>query len=259
MAKATPKPGEIWTFTDSQRAERELLVLAVTADGYVSYVLTHPTIKGACNVEIVGKDGECYVDPRKIVFTHTANLDERIREIPAAKMDKVRSVLRRHLLLPAPEETDTLRLRLDSAQRSVLIMSEKIKDLTAQRDDYKGLVDRLMDKLTGQVASSEQTAPQPEETPQPEAPKTLTKVERNRLRVAENREKYARQQAYIGVKLKSIGMKQVTLDRLIGRSDGCVAHWVGGDSKAHWAVLERIFPGIEKEAEEWAKNQEEKK
>ena len=107
--------------------------------------------------------------------------------------------------------------------------------------------------------AEELKAVEPEKTPQPEAPKTLTKVERNRLIVQENRNKYGLKQSYIAVKLKSVGMKQVTLDRLVGRSDGCVAHWVKGDSKAHWAVLERLFPGIEKEAEEWAKNQEEKK
>ena len=247
-----PRPGELWIYEDSSKIEREVLVLRATADGYVSYLVCHPNKKGACNVDFMGRTGTVYVDPRKIVFTHTANLEEKIRAIPDSKMDKVRSIIRQHLLLPAAEETDDLKARLSAAERSVIGMSERIKELTAQRDAYKDTVDRLIDKLPGQ------TAPEPE-VPEPEVPKPLTKVERNRLIVQENQKKYGLKQSYIAVKLKSVGMKQVTLDRLIGRSDGCVSHWVRGDSKAHWAVLERIFPGIEKEAEEWAKNQEEKK
>lgn len=247
-----PKAGELWMYEDSSKIEREVLVLRATADGYVSYLVCHPNKKGACNVDFMGRTGTVYVDPRKIVFTHTANLEEKIRAIPDSKMDKVRSIIRQHLLLPAAEETDDLKARLSAAERSVIGMSERIKELTAQRDAYKDTVDRLIDKLPGQ------TAPEPE-VPEPEVPKPLTKVERNRLIVQENRKKYGLKQSYIAVKLKTIGMPQVALDRLIGRSDGCVAHWVRGDSKAHWISIERIIPGIEKEAEEWAKNQEEKK
>lgn len=242
-----PRPGELWIYEDSSKIEREVLVLRATADGYVSYLVCHPNKKGACNVDFMGRTGTVYVDPRKIVFTHTANLEEKIRAIPDSKMDKVRSIIRQHLLLPAAEETDDLKARLSAAERSVIGMSERIKELTAQRDAYKDTVDRLIDKLPGQTA------------PEPEVPEPLSKIERNRLIVQENQKKYGLKQSYIAVKLKSVGMKQVTLDRLIGRSDGCVAHWVRVDSKVHWAVLERIFPGIEKEAEEWAKNQEEEK
>ena len=247
-----PRPGELWIYEDSSKIEREVLVLRATADGYVSYLVCHPNKKGACNVDFMGRTGTVYVDPRKIVFTHTANLEEKIRAIPDSKMDKVRSIIRQHLLLPAAEETDDLKARLSAAERSVIGMSERIKELTAQRDAYKDTVDRRIDKLPGQ------TAPEPE-VPEPESAKPLSKIEQNRLKVQENRKKYGPKQSYIGVKLKTIGMPQVALDRLIGRSDGCVAHWVRGDSKAHWISIERIIPGIEKEAEEWAKNQEEKK
>lgn len=250
-----PKTGELWTMTDSTKTEREVLVLRSTADGYVTYLLAHGGQKGACNVDFMGRTGTVYVDPRKIVFTHTANLEDKIRTIPDSKMDKIRSIIRQHLLLPAAEETDDLKARLASAERSVIGMGERIKELTAQRDAYKDAMDRLIDKLPGHRLPQ----PEPEKAPEAETQTPLSKVERNRLIVQENRKKYGLRQSYIGVKLKSVGMNQVTLDRLIGRSDGCVAHWIRGDSKAHWASIERIFPGIEKEAEEWAKEQEEKK
>lgn len=258
MAKATPKPGEIWTFTDASMQTREALIINTFEDGYALSVLLHPFRKGPVRYEVPGMGGIMYADPRKINIRHTDAFTGFSRGVTPEALAEFRTRAAEGIGFLSTEG-DGLTQQLKASQASVASMADKIKELTIYKTIYEQFLKACADAMQPRPAEEPKPHTEPEETPQPEAPKTLTKVERNRLRVAENREKYARQQAYIGVKLKSIGMKQVTLDRLIGRSDGCVAHWVGGDSKAHWAVLERIFPGIEKEAEEWAKNQEEKK
>lgn len=258
MAKATPKPGEIWTFTDASMQTREALIINTFEDGYALSVLLHPFRKGPVRYEVPGMGGIMYADPRKINIRHTDAFTGFSRGVTPEALAEFRTRAAEGIGFLSTEG-DGLTQQLKASQASVASMADKIKELTIYKTIYEQFLKACADAMQPRPAEEPKPHTEPEETPQPEAPKTLTKVERTRLRVAENREKYARQQAYIGVKLKSIGMKQVTLDRLIGRSDGCVAHWVGGDSKAHWAVLERIFPGIEKEAEEWAKNQEEKK
>lgn len=251
-----PKTGELWTMTDSTKTEREVLVLRSTADGYVTYLLAHGGQKGACNVDFMGRTGTVYVDPRKIVFTHTANLEEKIRAIPDSKMDKVRSIIRQHLLLPAAEETDDLKARLSAAERSVIGMSERIKELTAQRDAYKDAMDRLIDKLPGQVAPAE---PEPPKEPDKPAMPKVGSPEYREMKKRENMARLLPKQAYIGVKIDRYKMSYAMAGRLLDVAGNTVTAWANGVYRADWKKLDRIFPGIEKEAEEWAKNQEEKK
>lgn len=257
MAKATPKPGEIWTFTDASMQTREALIINTFEDGYALSVLLHPFRKGPVRYEVPGMGGIMYADPRKINIRHTDAFTGFSRGVTPEALAEFRTRAAEGIGFLSTEG-DGLTQQLKASQASVASMADKIKELTIYKTIYEQFLKACADAMQRKPAE-ELKAVEPEKTPQPEAPKTLTKVERNRLIVQENRNKYGLKQSYIAVKLKSIGMKQVTLDRLIGRSDGCVAHWVRGDSKAHWISIERIIPGIEKEAEEWAKNQEEKK
>ncbi len=257
MAKATPKPGEIWTFTDASMQTREALIINTFEDGYALSVLLHPFRKGPVRYEVPGMGGIMYADPRKINIRHTDAFTGFSRGVTPEALAEFRTRAAEGIGFLSTEG-DGLTQQLKASQASVASMSEKIKELTIYKTIYEQFLKACADAMQRKPAE-ELKAVEPEKTPQPEAPKTLTKVERNRLIVQENRKKYGPKQSYIGVKLKTIGMPQVALDRLIGRSDGCVAHWVRGDSKAHWISIERIIPGIEKEAEEWAKRQEEKK
>ena len=257
MAKATPKPGEIWTFTDASMQTREALIINTFEDGYALSVLLHPFRKGPVRYEVPGMGGIMYADPRKINIRHTDAFTGFSRGVTPEALAEFRTRAAEGIGFLSTEG-DGLTQQLKASQASVASMSEKIKELTIYKTIYEQFLKACADAMQRKPAE-ELKAVEPEKTPQPEAHKTLTKVERNRLIVQENQKKYGLKQSYIGVKLKTIGMPQVALDRLIGRSDGCVAHWVRGDSKAHWISIERIIPGIEKEAEEWAKNQEEKK
>lgn len=199
-----------------------------------------------------------YCDPRKLSYKHTDTFTGQTRAISPEKLTEIRLLAAKGIGVE-PNDPSGLKERLKSALESVESMRKKIGELNIYKTIYEQFLKACADAMQGKPVDAPKPHTEPEKTPEPEVPKPLTKVERNRLIVQENQKKYGLKQSYIAVKLKSVGMKQVTLDRLIGRSDGCVSHWVRGDSKAHWAVLERIFPGIEKEAEEWAKNQEEKK
>lgn len=236
---------------------REALIINTFEDGYALSVLLHPFRKGPVRYEVPGMGGIMYADPRKINIRHTDAFTGFSRGVTPEALAEFRTRAAEGIGFLSTEG-DGLTQQLKASQASVASMSEKIKELTIYKTIYEQFLKACADAMQRKPAE-ELKAVEPEKTPQPEAPKTLTKVERNRLIVQENQNKYGLKQSYIAVKLKSVGMKQVTLDRLIGRSDGCVAHWVRGDSKAHWISIERIFPGIEKEAEEWAKNQEEKK
>ena len=257
MAKATPKPGEIWTFTDASMQTREALIINTFEDGYALSVLLHPVRKGPVRYEVPGMGGIMYADPRKINIRHTDAFTGFSRGVTPEALAEFRTRAAEGIGFLSTEG-DGLTQQLKASQASVSSMSEKIKELTIYKTIYEQFLKACADAMLSKPAE-ELKAVEPEKTPQPEAPKTLTKVERNRLIVQENRKKYGPKQSYIGVKLKTTGISLSACDRLIGRSNGCVGHWVRGDSKAHWAVLERIFPGIEKEAEEWAKEQEEKK
>lgn len=263
MAKATPKPGEIWTFTDASMQTREALIINTFEDGYALSVLLHPFRKGPVRYEVPGMGGIMYADPRKINIRHTDAFTGFSRGVTPEALAEFRTRAAEGIGFLSTEG-DGLTQQLKASQASVASMADKIKELTIYKTIYEQFLKACADAMQSKPAEEPKPHTEPEKTPEPEVPepevpKPLTKVERNRLIVQENQKKYGLKQSYIAVKLKSVGMKQVTLDRLIGRSDGCVSHWVRGDSKAHWAVLERIFPGIEKEAEEWAKNQEEKK
>lgn len=258
MAKATPKPGEIWTFTDASMQTREALIINTFEDGYALSVLLHPFRKGPVRYEVPGMGGIMYADPRKINIRHTDAFTGFSRGVTPEALAEFRTRAAEGIGFLSTEG-DGLTQQLKASQASVASMADKIKELTIYKTIYEQFLKACADAMQPRPAEEPKPHTEPEKTPEPEVPKPLTKVERNRLIVQENQKKYGLKQSYIAVKLKSVGMKQVTLDRLIGRSDGCVSHWVRGDSKAHWAVLERIFPGIEQEAEEWAKNQEEKK
>lgn len=258
MAKATPKPGEIWTFTDNSTNTREALILSVFEDGYAEYILLHAFRKGTENVEVAGRGMVMYCDPRKLSYKHTDTFTGQTRAISPEKLTEIRLLAAKGIGVE-PNDPSGLKERLKSALESVESMRKKIGELNIYKTIYEQFLKACADAMQGKPAEEPTKSAEPEKTPEPEAPKTLTKIEQNRLKVQENRKKYGPKQSYIGVKLKTIGMPQVALDRLIGRSDGCVAHWVRGDSKAHWISIERIIPGIEKEAEEWAKNQEEEK
>lgn len=72
---------------------------------------------------------------------------------------------------------------------------------------------------------------------------------------ADNRKKYLPKQAYIGIKLKKYGITQTAIGKMLGYAGNTIAGWIKGEAPARWELLEHHFPGIEKEAEEWAEQQ----
>lgn len=254
--KNNPMPGEIWTFTDNSMQSREALILAVYEDGYAEYCLLHAFKKGQFNVEVASRSGIMYCDPRKISYKHTDTFTGQTRAVSSEKLEEIRLLAMKGIGVD-PNDPSGLEDRLKNALASVDTMRKKIEELRIYKVIYEQFLKACADAMQGKpVETVKKTDSVKEEVAAPpEEPKPMTRAEKHRIAVAANREKYGPKQSYISEKLKSVRMTKTTLDRLIGKSDGCVSHWVRGDAKANWEDLERIFPGIEKEAETWANKQ----
>ena len=259
MAKATPKPGEIWTFTDASMQTREALIINTFEDGYALSVLLHPFRKGPVRYEVPGMGGIMYADPRKINIRHTDAFTGFSRGVTPEALAEFRTRAAEGIGFLSPDG-DGLTQQLKASQASVASMADKIKELTIYKTIYEQFLKACADAMQRKPAE-EPIAVDPEQPKEPDKPQ-LPKVGSPEYREMKKRENMARllpKQAYIGIKIDRYKMSYAMAGRLLDVAGNTVTAWANGVYRADWKKLERIFPGIEKEAEEWAKNQEEKK
>lgn len=234
-----PQPGEIWSFFDNRSIKRERLIMTQTPDGYVIGWMCHSWFKHQDNIllKIEQKVGtkDMYIDPRKITYWHTPNMVAKMSTIDTATLNKVKKACVDLLFpfMPVLEQDDEL--------------SKKVMELTIERDVYRDIVKNLMG---GEAHDETETRP-----PQKVEEKTKSKA-RTKAQIAEdNKKKYLPKQAYIGVKLKAMKMSQTTLALMVGVTNTTISAWNAGIQPARWSKLDRVFPGIEAEANEWVKEQ----
>jgi len=246
-------PGEIWSFKDTAGKMKEALVVGVFDGEYVNYVLCHPYKKADSNLKVIGKSGVSWIDPRKLIYTHASQFMTMNKVVPDNEMMIIRAAVLNHFGDDV-EELAELEGTVRTLQQSLEAMRGTLKEKDVEIRTYKTLCENGLTALCDKLGAGETTTT----TTEPVKP-TKSEIEAERRK--ENKKKYAAVQGYIAVKCKAVGMTLSTLDKLTGHvnaqgvSTGAISHWARGDSPANWAELERIFPGIQAEAVEWAKNQ----
>ena len=242
MSEQIPCTAEIWVLEDGSGVKRDCLVLNSTPDGYTIGWLLHTYNKGTENLLVKTVRGERYIDPRKLTYWHTATFQTLVAQLKSNDYIKIKT--KASQLLGMGVQSKELEERTALAEANIASMGKKILELTIERDAYKSICEKAVS-----------AAAQPP-APEPDAPKEA--VDRKALREAKkqaNIERYARKQSYIAVKLKSLHMTQTTLGLMIGISGNTISGWIKGVAPAKWHLLERVFPGIEQEAEAWLKKE----
>lgn len=242
-----PGTSEIWVLKDNSGVKRDCLVLNSTPDGYTMGWLLHSYSKGTENVLVKMVRGERYVDPRKLTYWHTSGFQTMVSQLKADEYIKIKS--KAATLLGLGVQSKELETRCATAESNVASMGKKIAELMIERDLYKGLCEKA---LVGKPVEKAQPEEKQDES---STEKKLTKCERNKITQAQNRIKFLPKQAYIEVKRKTLKMSFVTIGLIIGYSAHAVGNWAKGNAPADWESLEKLFPGIEKEAEKWAETQ----
>lgn len=253
-----PKAGEIWMYPYGNAGDTIPALIVSTfesaKDVYCLYMLAHRIRKDKNNINVTLTSGNAWVDPRKISFAHKDKFTCFEKSVPEDTMTIIRAAAVTALGADIGAQSE-VELRLANALSAVESMRIKITELTAQNDAYKSMVDKGLDALCARLGE-----PQQKMQVQQETKKSPSELDRERRKA--NRSKYAATQGYINVKAAEMKMPLSTIDRLLGHTSkngsatGAVSHWARGDSPCKWEELERIFPGIRKEAEEWARNNE---
>lgn len=246
----TPATGEVWTLKDNNGAKRECLVLNSTGDGYTTGWYMHSYSKHTENILLkVPVKGERYIDPRKITYWHTNCFQSKLYDLKTDDYIRVKS--RAAMMLGLGVQNEDLENRCALAEQNVASMGRRIETITAERDLLKSLCEKTM---AARLEEAEQSKPKPA-IAEGQPTKKMTQAEYQRLCKERNKKKLLPKQAYIGVKLKSVRMSQVTCGMMIGVNGNTVCGWIHGSSKANWGKLETVFPGIEQEADRWAEKQ----
>ena len=249
MSGNIPGTGEIWVLKDNSGVKRDCLVLNSAPDGYTMGWLLHSYSKGADNILVKMVRGERYVDPRKLSYWHTATFQTMVAQIKVDDYIRIKS--KAATLLGLGVQSKELETRCATAEANVSSMGKKIAELTIERDLYKGLCEKALTDKPLITTATEQGEKQGEDP----AEKKLARYERIKITRTKNREKYLPKQAYIEVKRKTLKMSFVTIGLIIGYSAHAVGDWAKGNAPADWEALEKLFPGIEVEADKWAKAQ----
>lgn len=241
MSRAVPRPGDVWTSRDPSGTIRDTLIVKRQTDGYVNILTLHSFVKNPnTNILVTTTRGERCVDPRKLSFIHTTSLNDFVCTIPEERLSYILRQSVKLIGLPHGDTTE-LEQQLSCTMKSVDSMSQKIKELSTERDLYKRLVECALANQRP-VDAAEAVSDKPKQ-------RTTAEIK------ADNRKKYLPKQAYIGIKLKKYGITQTAIGKMLGYAGNTIAGWIKGEAPARWELLEHHFPGIEKEAEEWAEQQ----
>lgn len=206
--------GEVYRRRDRNGKERLHLVIHVNY-GYCSYVILNENVRPD-NIA-VKLNGRTYgVCPYKLLSMHCNEFAEFVGTLDADGVYSVLTAISEALDLPSAYARELTELRL-----------------------YKELYLQLVDKVA--VASMPMIPVIGAAVDEPKKPEPKKRIPAD---------EYAKQ-AYIQVKCKKIGITMNALARLCDRSPSCMSDWVNCKSPAKWHLLERVWPGLEAEADKW--------